>query len=59
MKKLSILGSTGSIGVNTLDIVSGHSGEFKIVGLAAGTNVNLLKAQIERFNPNRIRVEAR
>ncbi len=56
MKKLSILGSTGSIGVNTLDIVSGHSGEFKIVGLAAGTNVNLLKAQIERFNPEIVSV---
>jgi 1-deoxy-D-xylulose-5-phosphate reductoisomerase len=51
MKKLSILGSTGSIGVNTLDVIS-HSGtDHCVVGLAAGRNVDLLRSQIERYQP--------
>ena len=51
MKKLSILGSTGSIGVNTLDVVSQNKTQFCVVALAAGRNIDLLKTQIEQFHP--------
>ena len=56
MKKLSILGSTGSIGVNTLDVVASHPSEFAITALAAGRNIALLKTQIERFRPRLVAV---
>ncbi len=51
MKGLVILGSTGSIGRQTLDIVRAFPDDFEVVGLAAGTNVELLNAQIEEFKP--------
>lgn len=50
-KKISILGSTGSIGRNCLDVVRNSGGRFKIVSLSAGSNVKLLAAQIKEFNP--------
>lgn len=56
MKRISILGSTGSIGVSTLDIVSRFPERFEVVGLAAGGNVKLLKEQIERFKPKYVSV---
>ena len=51
MKRISILGSTGSIGVNTLDVVLKNKMQFSVVALAAGRNIDLLKAQIEQFQP--------
>ncbi len=51
MKKLAILGSTGSIGVSTLDIVALHPDKFEVVALTGGNNLNLLKKQIEQFSP--------
>jgi 1-deoxy-D-xylulose-5-phosphate reductoisomerase len=51
MKKVSLLGSTGSIGVNTLDVVASYPGEFAVTALAAGRNIGLLKDQIVRFRP--------
>ncbi len=51
MKKIAILGSTGSIGVQTLDVVRCHPDLFEIVGLAAGRNLELLEAQTREFNP--------
>ncbi|RKL92317.1 1-deoxy-D-xylulose-5-phosphate reductoisomerase, partial [Moraxella catarrhalis] len=42
MKKISILGSTGSIGTQTLDVVRMHREEFQVEGLAAGSNSDLL-----------------
>jgi len=51
MKKLSILGSTGSIGVSTLEIVAAHPERFQVVALTAGNNLELLQSQIERFSP--------
>ena len=51
MKGLVILGSTGSIGRQTLDVVRAFPQELRVVGLAAGLNVELLAAQIEEFNP--------
>ncbi len=50
-KKLIILGSTGSIGVQTLDVVRTFPEQFEIVGLAAGKNIQLFKQQIKEFKP--------
>jgi 1-deoxy-D-xylulose-5-phosphate reductoisomerase len=50
-KRLAILGSTGSIGVNTLDIVQQHAEKFTVVGLAAGSNIDLLEQQMRCFHP--------
>jgi 1-deoxy-D-xylulose-5-phosphate reductoisomerase len=51
MKRLAILGSTGSIGVNTLEIVARFREEFDVLALAAGTNIPLLHEQIRAFKP--------
>ncbi|MDB9466278.1 1-deoxy-D-xylulose-5-phosphate reductoisomerase [Dolichospermum circinale] len=51
MKAITLLGSTGSIGTQTLDIVCEHPDKFRIVGLAAGRNVELFAAQIRQFRP--------
>ncbi len=51
MKKISILGSTGSIGTQTLEIVREKPGEFNVTALAAGKNVDLIEAQIREFKP--------
>lgn len=60
MKALSILGSTGSIGRQTLDIVAAHSDQLKVAALAAGTrNVEQLAAQIKQFHPELVCVPTR
>ena len=51
MKAITLVGSTGSIGTQTLDIVTHHPDQFRIVGLAAGNNVEMLAAQIRQFRP--------
>lgn len=51
MKAITLLGSTGSIGTQTLDIVAQYPDQFRIVGLAAGRNVEMLIAQIRQFRP--------
>ncbi len=51
MKAITLLGSTGSIGTQTLDIITHHPDQFRIVGLAAGSNVTLLAEQIRQFQP--------
>ena len=51
MKKIVVLGSTGSIGRQTLDIVRAFPEEFEVVGLAAGNNVAVLREQIREFSP--------
>lgn len=51
MKGISILGSTGSIGVSTLDVIAAHPHRFSVKALAAGRNIALLEQQIERFRP--------
>lgn len=51
VKKISILGSTGSIGTQTLDIVSQYPEQFQVIGLATGNNVDLLAKQIRTFRP--------
>jgi len=56
MKKLSLLGATGSIGVNVLNIVRKFPSRYTIVGLAAGRNVELLSQQVEEFKPGIVSV---
>ena len=56
MKRLAILGSTGSIGKNTLEIVRQFPGKFDVVSLGAGRNVALLKEQIAEFRPAAVSV---
>ncbi|HWQ27180.1 MAG TPA: 1-deoxy-D-xylulose-5-phosphate reductoisomerase [Chlorobaculum sp.] len=56
MKSFSVLGSTGSIGVSTLDVVRQHPERFRVVGLAAGNNVTLLAEQIAEFKPRVVSV---
>ena len=51
MKKIAVLGSTGSIGTQTLDIVRNNSDELQIVALAAGSNVELMEKQVREFSP--------
>ncbi len=51
VKRLAILGSTGSIGRQTLEVVRALPGHFRIVGLAAGENTDLLARQIHDFRP--------
>lgn len=50
-KPITILGSTGSIGTQTLDIVTHNPDKFRVVGLAAGRNITLLAEQIRKFQP--------
>ena len=51
MKAITLLGSTGSIGTQTLDIVQHHTDQFRLVGIAAGNNVELLTQQVRQFKP--------
>ncbi|MBZ5609875.1 MAG: 1-deoxy-D-xylulose-5-phosphate reductoisomerase [Acidobacteriia bacterium] len=51
MKALTILGSTGSIGVSTLDVVGRHPDQYRIHALVAGQNIDLLSEQVQRFRP--------
>ncbi|MBA7467027.1 1-deoxy-D-xylulose 5-phosphate reductoisomerase [subsurface metagenome] len=50
-KRLAVLGSTGSIGRQTLEVVRALPDRFKIVGLAAGSNTTLLERQVKEFRP--------
>ena len=56
MKNLAILGSTGSIGVSTLDVVRRFPGRFKVLGLSCGGNLELLAAQAHEFSPQAVSV---
>ncbi len=58
VKRLAILGSTGSIGRQTLDVVRSFPGRFRVVGLAAGRNAKLLSEQIEEFKPTLASLES-
>ncbi|CAN5495933.1 1-deoxy-D-xylulose-5-phosphate reductoisomerase [soil metagenome] len=50
-QKITILGSTGSIGVNTLDVISRHSERFEVFALSASTQVDLMLRQCVQFKP--------
>ena len=51
MKEITILGSTGSIGVNTLDVISNHQDKFNVKALTANKNLNLLTEQCFKYQP--------
>jgi 1-deoxy-D-xylulose-5-phosphate reductoisomerase len=51
VKRIAILGSTGSIGQSALAVVDAHADRLQVVGLAAGENVDLLAAQMARYRP--------
>ena len=52
MRRLAILGSTGSIGQSALAVVDAHPSRLKVVSLAAGDNADLLAEQVQRYRPN-------
>ena len=56
MKAISVLGSTGSIGTQTLEIVEEFPEQFKVVALSAGRNLTLLVEQIRKHNPEVVAV---
>ncbi len=51
MKKITVLGSTGSIGVNTLDVLRRHPESFSVFALTASTNVEVIYTQCMEFRP--------
>jgi 1-deoxy-D-xylulose-5-phosphate reductoisomerase len=59
MKKIAILGSTGSIGTQALDVVRQHPERFSIAALAAGKNIDLLAEQAREFQPCIVSVQTR
>jgi 1-deoxy-D-xylulose-5-phosphate reductoisomerase len=58
-RALAILGSTGSIGRSTLDVVDRLGGNFRVTALAAGANMAVLAAQVEKYRPSLVSVGAR
>lgn len=55
-KRISLLGSTGSIGTQTLDVIAHDPDHYTVEGLSAGSNLELLKKQIEQFRPKKVSV---
>lgn len=50
-QRVTVLGSTGSVGVNTLDVIAGHPDRFEVFALSAATQTDLMLAQCIRFKP--------
>lgn len=59
MKNISLLGATGSIGRQTVDVVREHPAQFKIVAMSAGKNIELIRQYIEEFKPELVSVQTR
>ena len=55
-KRIAILGSTGSIGLNTLSIIDHFPDQFEVAGLTAGNNIELLSQQVKKYSPRKIAV---
>ncbi|MCU4156378.1 1-deoxy-D-xylulose-5-phosphate reductoisomerase [Carboxylicivirga sp. A043] len=53
-KRIAILGSTGSIGTQALEVVDAHAGEFEVEVLTANNNIDLLIEQAKKYNPNTV-----
>ncbi len=56
MKKITVLGSTGSIGLNALKIIEDNSDRFSVAALVARSSLKKLAAQIEQFRPRMVSV---
>ncbi|MBO5949009.1 1-deoxy-D-xylulose-5-phosphate reductoisomerase [bacterium] len=54
MKKITILGSTGSIGTQALEVIEKLENEFEVIALSCGKNIELIKEQIKKFNPKKV-----
>ncbi|MBQ4898975.1 1-deoxy-D-xylulose-5-phosphate reductoisomerase [Paenibacillus sp. Marseille-P2973] len=59
MKKLAIIGSTGSVGTQTLDVITQHADQFEVEGLAAGSNADLFVEQVNKFRPKKASVSTK
>ena len=59
MKYISLLGATGSIGQQTIDVVRNHPEQFKIVALSAGRNIPLVRTYINEFKPELVSVQTK
>ncbi|TBL77764.1 1-deoxy-D-xylulose-5-phosphate reductoisomerase [Paenibacillus thalictri] len=59
MKRIAILGSTGSVGTQTLDVIAHHPERFTVEGIAGGTNLPLLIEQAKRFKPRKVSVSTK
>ena len=55
-ENLVILGSTGSIGVNTLEVIEIHQDKFNVFAISANSSVDVLISQCEKFNPNYVHI---
>ena len=55
-QNIVILGSTGSIGINTLKVIENFPDKFNLIGICAGNNISMLKAQAEKFKPEFVAV---
>ena len=56
-KKISIIGSTGSIGTQALQVLEKLEGKFEVLALSAGSNIPLLSEQIVKFKPQKVCVQ--
>ncbi|MBN2059965.1 MAG: 1-deoxy-D-xylulose-5-phosphate reductoisomerase [Deltaproteobacteria bacterium] len=56
MKRITILGSTGSIGTSSLKVIESNPEEYRVVALAAGSNIRLLSEQIKKYRPDVVAV---
>ena len=56
-KRIAILGSTGSIGTQALEVIDKLKGQFELIGISAGSNITLLEEQINKFHPMFISVK--
>ena len=57
MKRIVVLGSTGSVGINTLEVVARYPRKFRVIGLTAYGNLSLLEKQVRRFSPSTVAVK--
>ena len=56
MKRIAILGSTGSIGCSSLKVIEAHPEAYQVTALAAGKNIDLLAEQVRKFRPLEVAV---
>ncbi|WP_339063255.1 1-deoxy-D-xylulose-5-phosphate reductoisomerase [Tepidibacillus marianensis] len=59
MKNIAILGSTGSVGTQTLEVIRAHEDQFRVIALSGGSNLNLLNEQIRLFSPKLVSVKTK
>lgn len=57
MKQITLLGATGSIGIQTLDVIQEHPEEFQLYGMAFGRNVEKALSIINKFQPKKVVVQ--